>query len=156
MFGVARRVDTDIECQIAVGFPGAESREEMLERRGDGAVGCIGDSICMTPIFDCSPARRRALGAAIVLEFQAEPDMVYESPTAVGHGTKINDTSWRQSESTKIVPLDLCLPLSRHCSQATQSAGAVVFHQNLEDEKPDLSGQAVPMCCLSRSIAGCD
>lgn len=72
---------------------------------------------------------RRTLEATIVLKFQAEPDVVDESPIAINNRTKIDQTRWCQFDSCEIMSLDLCLPLSRHDGEETQCA--TVMYQGL-------------------------
>lgn len=95
------------------------------------------------PLLVCEDSMsRRARPAVIVIKYQAEPDVANKSPIAINHRTRINEARWCQLDSGEDISLQFSLPLSRHCSQMAKCA--TISHQGFQDQKPDLSGQAVP------------
>lgn len=69
MLRVTKRVNTDIEYQIALGLPCTEHREQVLERRGDRTVICIADSEGLVILIVCERfVARRVCGVVLVVE----------------------------------------------------------------------------------------
>lgn len=134
-FGVAGRIDADVERQAAaVCFPGAQGGEEVLQRRLDQSV------------FPAACAEKKAIittitfpGTIVSLEFQAKPQGADASPVAGSHGVELGD-AWRgEPDAFEGVLLDYRRPVAGYRGEGSQAAAIV--YQSLDDHESDLDGQ---------------
>jgi hypothetical protein len=90
MLRVARRVNTDIQFQVALGLPCAEGQEQVMYCRNNNAVVryfVIGPMVYI--IIHTSGSS--TLGTIILPKFQREPDVFDESSVTASHRTKVGD-----------------------------------------------------------------